>query len=86
MDLSTKQKQTHRLRERTMVAGEVGWGGMVEGRDSWGVWDGHVHTAVCKINSQQGPTVFHGEPCSMFMWQPGWEGCLSENGSMYMYG
>ena len=29
---------------------------MVEG-DSKGVWDGHVHTAVFKMDNQQGPTV-----------------------------
>ena len=36
------------------------WGrggrGWAMGRDSWGVWDGHVHTAIFKIGSQQGPT------------------------------
>ena len=27
------------------------------GRDSLGVWDGHVHTTIFKIDNQQGPTV-----------------------------
>ena len=44
MNLFTKQKQTHRLRERElMVTGREGGrgekGGRVEGRDSQGVWD-----------------------------------------------
>ena len=26
-----------------------------------GVWDGHVHTAIFKIDNQQGPTVEHRE-------------------------
>ena len=31
------------------------------GRDSYGVWDGHVHTAIFKMDNQQGPTVLHRE-------------------------
>ena len=27
------------------------------GKDSYGVWDHHVHTAIFKIGNQQGPTV-----------------------------
>ena len=27
------------------------------GRDREGVWDGQVHTAIFKIDNQQGPTV-----------------------------
>ena len=25
--------------------------------DSWGVWQGHAHTAVLKIDNQQGPNI-----------------------------
>ena len=32
----------------------------MEGRDSWGVWDGHVHTAIFKMDNQQGPTIAQG--------------------------
>ena len=32
-------------------------GGRMRGRDSWGVWDGHVHTAIFKMDNQQGPAV-----------------------------
>ena len=35
------------------------------GRDSQGVWDQHVHTAVFKMDNQKGPTVQHRELCSM---------------------
>ena len=53
MNLFTKQKQTHRLREPT-----YGYQGRrVGGRDRVGVWDWHVHTAVFKIDNQKGPTV-----------------------------
>ena len=24
------------------------------GRDCWGVWDGHVHTVIFKVDNQQG--------------------------------
>ena len=34
-------------------------------RDSWGVWNQHVHTATFKIDNQQGPTAWHRELCSM---------------------
>jgi len=27
------------------------------GMDTLGIWDGYVHTAIFKINNQQGPTV-----------------------------
>ena len=30
---------------------------VVGGKDSLGVWDGHVHTAIFKIDNQQGPDV-----------------------------
>lgn len=30
-------------------------------RDSQGVWDGHVHTAILKMDNQQGSTVQHRE-------------------------
>ena len=35
------------------------------GRDSQGVWDGHVDTGLFKMDNQQGPTVQHMELCSM---------------------
>ena len=31
------------------------------GRNSLGVWDGHVHTAVFKTDNQQGPPAEHRE-------------------------
>ena len=31
--------------------------GWVWGSDNQGVWDGQVHTAVFKMENQQGPTV-----------------------------
>ena len=35
------------------------------GREGQGVWDGHVHTAVLKMDNQQGHTAQHMELCSM---------------------
>ena len=35
----------------------------VGGQDSQGVWDGHVHSAIFKMDNQQGPTVQHRERC-----------------------
>lgn len=55
MNLFTRQKPIHRLREQTYE-----WQGREKadvGRDSSGVWDGHEHTAVFKVDNQQRPTV-----------------------------
>ena len=38
----TKQKETHRLRSKLMIA---------RGRDSYGLWGGHVHTAMFKMGN-----------------------------------
>ena len=35
------------------------------GRNSKGVWDGHINTAIFNMDNQQGPTVWHRELCSM---------------------
>ena len=35
------------------------------GRDSQGFWEGHVHTAIFKMNNQQRPIVQHMELCSI---------------------
>ena len=61
MNLVTKQKQAHRLREQI-----YGYQGRrVGGRDRLEVWDSHVHTAIFKIDNQQVPTVLHRELCSI---------------------
>jgi len=31
--------------------------GRMGGRDSQGVWDGHVHTAIFTMDNQEGPIV-----------------------------
>ena len=59
---------------------------MVAGGKGQGVWDGHVHAAIFKMDNQQVLLyIAHGTLLSV-MWQPGWEGNLEENGCMYMYG
>ena len=55
MNLLTKQKETHRHRGQLTVAG---------GKGCWVVWDGHVHTAIFKMDHQQGPNVECGKLCS----------------------
>ena len=45
------------------------------GRDSQGVWEGHVHTAIFKTDNQQGP-IAHGIAHGTLLdvrWKPGWE-------------
>ena len=60
-------------------------GGKVRGRDSLGIWDGHVYTANFKMDNQQ-DVLYSMRNSANVMWQPGWEGSLGENGYMYMYG
>ena len=50
MNSLTKQNKTHTLRKRTYGCGGV-WGRMSE-RDSKGVWDRHIHTAIFKMDNQ----------------------------------
>ena len=53
----------------------------MSGRDSWGVWDGYVHTAVFLMDNQQ-----HRELCSMLCDSLYGIRSLGENGYMYMCG
>ena len=48
----------------------VASGGRREGRHSQGLWGGHVHTAVFKMENQQGPAVEHKELCLMSCGSP----------------
>jgi len=48
MDLLKKIKQTHRLREQPYVNQQE----RKKGKDSYGVWNQHVHTAVFKMDNQ----------------------------------
>ena len=47
MNLQSRKRSTD-VENELMVAG---------GRGSYGVWDGHVHTAIFKMDNQQEPTV-----------------------------
>ena len=48
-------------------------------RDRLGVWNGHAHTAIFKMDDRQGPTVQHMELCSVLC------GSLDGNRYTYMY-
>ena len=65
-----------------MVSGKEGREN--EGRDSQRVWGEHVHTAILKIDNQQGPPEQHMKLLNV-MWQPGQEEGLGENGYKNMY-
>jgi len=54
------------------------------GRDSWGIWEEHVHTAMFEMDNQQGTILEHMELCSCSV-AAREEGGLEENGYMYMY-
>ena len=57
MNISTKQKQTHRHREQT--CGCQGGGGWE--REGLGVWDQQMQTIIYRTDKQQSPTVQHRE-------------------------
>ena len=57
MNLSMKQKQTHRHGEQTcgcQAGGE-------QGRDGVGGWALQIQTIIYRMDKQQGPTVQHRE-------------------------
>ena len=60
-------------------------GEMTAGRDSQGVWDGHVHTAIFKIDNQQGLlySTWNSAQCYVAAWMGGGFG---ENRYVCMYG
>ena len=53
MNLFTKQKKIHNLENKLMISRV----GRRKGRSRLGVWSWHVHTAIFKVDNQQGPTV-----------------------------
>ena len=57
--------------------------GGVGGRDS-GSLDGHVHTAMLKLETNKTYGGAHRTLLNV-LWQPGWEGSLAENGYMCMH-
>ena len=45
-----------------------GTGGDIKTLRAWenyGAWDGHIHTAILKMDNQQGLAVHHRDHCSM---------------------
>ena len=54
MNLLTKQKETQRQRMKSLM---VVWRVGKEWRKPIGSLDGHVHTAIFKMDNQQGPSV-----------------------------
>ena len=52
-NLFTKQQQTHRLKRKNLWLPRR-W---MRGKDSQGIWDGHAHPAMFKMDNQQGYSV-----------------------------
>ena len=61
MNSFTKQKHSHRLRERNFGCQRKSVGGS----DSQGVWAGHGHTAGFIMENQRAPAVQHRQLCSI---------------------
>ena len=81
MNELTRQRLTD-LENGLMVAEGVGKDGE---RNSQGVWDGHVHTAIFKMDNKLRPIVQHMELCSMLYDSLDGRG-FGENGYMYCHG
>ena len=77
MNLQNRERLTDFENELMVVEGG--------GRASSGVWDGHVHTAVLKVNNQQGLTELHRDPAQCYV-AARMEGSLGENGYLCTYG
>ena len=81
MNLQNRKRLTD-LKSELIIAGK--------GRESYQVWDGHVHTAIFKMDNQQGPTVQHVELSSMLCGSRNgsrvWGSSINIYGSIYMYG
>ena len=60
------------------------WGAL-GGRDSWGVWEQHIHTAIFKMDNQLGLPYSTGNSaqCYMASWMGGE---FKKNGLVYIYG
>ena len=78
MNLLTKQKRDSQTYKRKL------W--LLGGKDSQGVWEGHVHTAILKLDNKQDLIMYspwNSTQCYVTSWMGGGFG---ENGYMYMYG
>ena len=58
---STSVQTLLRAKVRETEKEKGGWGERREPDEMLKVWDGHVHTAIFKMNNQQRPTVQHRE-------------------------
>ena len=70
MNIFTKQKHTHRLREQELMV--IRWG-KDGGKGQLGECNVHVHTALFKMDSHQAPTVWQGNSvqCYVVTWMGG---------------
>ena len=81
MSLFTKQKQTHKLRERTCVVRGEGW------REGIVREFGIVMYTLLYLKWTTSKVLLHSTENSVnAVWQSEWEGTWGENGYMYMYG
>ena len=77
MNLFTRQKQTHRLREKLMVARETNWG------KRQGVWEGHVHTAYLKWITNKDLLYSTGHSIQRYV--PAWMGGVFRGEWIHVY-
>ena len=81
INLTTKQKETHRLKRTNLClpgGGVRGWGEEIDrefGMDMYKLL--HLKWIMSKDMAHE--TLFN------VVWQPGWEGSLGKNGYMYVY-
>ena len=76
-----EQKETHRLRDKYMVARGEGWGKGIARKFGMNKYTLLYLKWITKKDHRRA----HGTLLSV-MWQSRWEGSLGDNGYMYMYG
>ena len=76
INLFTKQKHSDSLSKLIVTIGKD------RGKGQLGVWDGHVQTAVSKMDKD---LLYSSENFAQFYVAPGWEWSLGGNGYVYMH-
>lgn len=59
-----KRNVTNELTYKAEIHRHRKWTHGCREKDSWGLWEGHVHGAIFKTDNQQNPIVYHMELCS----------------------
>ena len=80
MNLLTKQKETHKLRQQTYGCQGEGWG-----KEIVRAFGMNTHTLLHFKWITNKDLLYSTQNSVHVTWQPGWEASMWENGYVYMY-